>query len=232
MLLHHPEILHPQRPYLAIAGPWILPKHTGSSALAIAHSLPAGILGQTDKVARLIQNYIGPAVGASVGVSYGLVAKLLPAKAASPVSEDSGGEGARFEERVWSHIMKQAYAEGVRGVSTDAVLLMQKGMPAGWSDWGDYDTAVRRLAEIVPHAVTDAKLTVEVFYAEKDLVIGDAGTKGPRWFDQCWAPYSEVFHYRSSTVQGSDHDGLLTLRRGAVQSIFQSVGVDETITTS
>ena len=224
ILVHHPEILHPERPYVAIAAPWILPKHTSSTALAIAQSLPASVLNHTDKAARLINNHIGPLVGASFGISYGLAAKVLPAQTTAPALEATAREGTRFEERIWPLVIERIYAEGVRGLSSDAILFMQKGRTTGWSDWGDYDTAVRRIAENLRAA--GKRLTVDVFYAEKDRLIGDGGSEGPRWLDQCWAPYGDVFDYRSTTVQGADHDAIWKLKWGAAQAIFQRVGVE------
>jgi pimeloyl-ACP methyl ester carboxylesterase len=226
IVLHFPEILHPERPYLAIGGPWILPKHTGSTALHIAHSLPTSVLNQTDKAARLINNHIGPAVGASFGVSYKLAAKIRPARPAKPSTDANDREGARLEAQMWPHVIERIYAEGVKGLSTDAVLMMQKGM-TGWSDWGDYDTGIPRLAELL--RADGKRLTVDVFFAEEDIVIGDGGTKGPRWFDKCWAPHGDVFEYRSSTVKGTDHDAIWNLKWGVAQTVFQRVGTEQNV---
>lgn len=66
MLLHHPEILHPERPYLAIGGPWILPSHTSSTAMSLIQHLPASVISGADKFARLINNHIGLFIGASL----------------------------------------------------------------------------------------------------------------------------------------------------------------------
>ena len=78
LLLHHPVLLHPERPYLAIGAPWILPSHTDSTLLSIIQLLPAGIIGMSDKLQKLINNHIGPAIGMTFGVSAVAVSKLQP----------------------------------------------------------------------------------------------------------------------------------------------------------
>lgn len=230
MLLHHPEILHPSRPYLAIGGPWILPSHTGRTALSMVQLLPTSVINKTDKLAKLINNHVGPALGASVGFSLALVAKLGPTTAfkghedAEEHGHDRAPEGARFEEDLWPKVIARIYAEGVRGIGSEAVLLMHKAADAagsGWSDWGDYDQLVPRLAEALRAA--GRRLRLDVFYAEKDMMIGHGReSKGARWFDSCWEQTrcADVVQYRSTTVMGADHDGIWNLRWGMMQEVF------------
>jgi hypothetical protein len=61
-----------------------------------------------------------------------------------PIKSVTELDGARFGEKLWPDIIGWIYAEDVRGISSDAILLIQKVM-AGWSDWVDYDTGVPRL---------------------------------------------------------------------------------------
>jgi hypothetical protein len=223
MLLHHPQILHPERPYLAIGGPWILPSHTDSTALSITQSLPVSAIGQADKVARLINNYIGPFVGASLGFGLSLVAKFMP------VSPQRGcvviDKDARFEEELRPAVIKRIYTEGIKGTSSDAILLMQKlDGAAGWSDWGDYDTLVPCLVEAL--RASGNMLKVDVFYAENDFMIGNGHSKGAMWFDGCWDTQKcgDVIDYSSTTVKGADHDGIWNLKWGVAQNIFEKIG--------
>lgn len=180
MLLHHPEIIHPEKPYLAIGVPWILPKHTGSTLLSIVQSLPSHVIGNTDKLARLINNHLGPFVGNSIGLSVGLISRLLPRQKARPPSrKDEATEvgSAEFEAQLWPNIINHIYTKGVQGISSDAVLFMQKGID-GWGNWGDYDTGIPRLAGALRAA--GKRLRVDVFYPESDLFIGGGeDAKGP-----------------------------------------------------
>lgn len=225
MLVHHPEILHPDMPYLAIGGPWILPSHTGSRLLSLARSLPVQVLGQTDTFVKLINNHIGPMIGTSLGLSTGLAAKLGSNTAGHDrTAANTSNQEADFEERIWDKVMERIYEEGVQGLSPEAILLLQKVDGAdGWGDWRDYDTLVPRLVEALRS--TGSTLNVVVFYAEKDLLIGDGDSKGPLWFDRCWdAPdQRDTINYYREIIRGSDHNGIWNLGCGTVQQVFAQI---------
>jgi pimeloyl-ACP methyl ester carboxylesterase len=222
LMLHHPEILHPQRPYLAIGAPWILPKHTGSAGLSIIGALPTNVINQTDKLARLINNHVGPVIGVSFGLAYNLIAKFIPLQQDGRESESAESEGADFEERIRPHIIERIYAEGVNGISREAVLFMQKGTTS-WGDWGDYDTGVLRFAK--NSSSLTKKIKVDVFYAENDSLIGANSGKGPRWFNRCWdATFcGDVFEYQSINVKGADHNGIWDLKWGTMEKVFSRI---------
>lgn len=85
-------------------------------------------------------------------------------------------EGAEFKDKLWPEVIERIYAEGIKSISADAVLFMKKGVGLpGWSDWGDYNTFVPRLIESLRAA--GKRLSVDVFYAENDSIIG--GSEGP-----------------------------------------------------
>lgn len=227
MLLHHPEILHPDKDgYLAIGSPWILPSHTGCKAMSMVKFLPTSVVSKTDKLSQFINNHVGPMIGVSARVVYALVARLNPR---SPAGNDKGAGdgsvGSRFEEDLWPEIIQRIYAGSVKGISSDAILLLQKGSHwhAGWGDWGDYDKLVLLLKQALLGA--GRTLSVDVFYAEKDFLIGDAGSKGSEWFDQCWQAGSDhVINYNSTNIIGADHDGIWSLRWGVAQTAFGKIG--------
>ena len=193
-------------------------------ALSVLQHLPTGLIGSTDKLARLINNHIGPMIGSSYGISLGLLAKLMSASFSNE-SEVEMPEGARFEQEIWSSIVSRVYAEDVQGISADAVLFLQKvnGLE-GWGSWGDYDTLVPRLTDTL--RARGVRLRVDVLYAEKDQMIGDQGAKGPRWFDQCWNETSrgDAIDYQSRTIPGADHDRIWDLRWGAAHEVFERIG--------
>jgi hypothetical protein len=83
---------------------------------------------------------------------------------------------------------------------------------------------VPRLAEAL--RAEGKRLRVDVFYAENDSLIGDGGSKGPRWFDQCWDAQhcGDVIDYCRTIVTGADHDRIWNLRWGAVQKVFERIG--------
>jgi hypothetical protein len=225
MLVHHPEILHPEMRYLAIGGPWILPSHTSSKLLLLARSLPVQVLGQTDTFIKLINNHIGPMIGMASGLGKGLAVKLGSSTAKHDrTAASTANEDADFEERIWDKVIERIYEEGVRGLSPEAILLLQKVDEAdGWGDWRDYDTLVPRLVEALRSR--GSTLNVDVFYAEKDLLIGDGDSKGPLWFDQCWdAPdQSDAINYHRKIIKGSDHNNIWSIGCGTVQQVLARI---------
>ncbi|KAI1867091.1 hypothetical protein JX265_007667 [Neoarthrinium moseri] len=223
MLLHHPELLHPRRPgYIAIGAPWLLPSHTGSKMMSMAGFLPAGVVGQTDKLLKVMGNHVVPVIGLSSGIFSGILNTLSQTTPqTSNESTDDQSEDVKLEEELQSEIMKRVFAANMEGVSTDAILLLQKGnySQSGWGDWGDYDKLVPRLEQ----ALVDAgrRLRVDIFYAEKDALIGDGGSKGPLWFDQCWKEAQEgVIDHDSTTIMGADHDDIWDLKWDAAGTAF------------
>ncbi|KAK2593712.1 hypothetical protein QQS21_008577 [Conoideocrella luteorostrata] len=220
MLLHHPEILHPEKPYLAIGAPWILPSHTSATTMSIIQTLPASILGDYDKFAKFTNN---STLGFSVNSSVGLVGKLMPTthKASNKVVDR---EDVAFEENLWPKIIDRIHAESVQGFSSDAVLFMQK-VPgsSGWSSWGDVDVLVPRLGAALSAA--GKRLRVDVFYAERDFMIGKGCSKGPLWFDHCWLQCNrDVIDYHSKTIAGADHNRIWNLRWGVMDEVFARIG--------
>ena len=223
-VLNYPEILHPERPYLAIGAPWILPSHTSSATMRMAQLLPASIIDHTDKFVSLINNYISPAVAASVGLSQPVIHKLAPPRpeSASDVRDGEDNDGIRFEEELLQDIINHIYTESTKGISDDAVLFMQKNEGV-WGDWGDYDTLVPRLEQALRTA--GRRLSIDVFFAENDFMVGDGGTKGTLWFDQCWDLQHEdgPIKYRSTIVRGADHNEIWNLRWGAAQVVLNRI---------
>lgn len=222
-VLHRPEFLHPTRPYLAIAGPWILPVHTGMQVLSLAQRLPVALLNQTDKTARLINNHLGPAIGAVGGFSLGMVATLRgeTAEPADPAREES--DDRKFEMNMWNAIITRVYAEGVQGLSDDTVLVMQRHGPGGWGDWGDYDKLVPRLVEALQ--ARGMGLRVDVYYAVKDNLIGGPQGKGAEWFIQCWRDGDPdgVVQFHSRAVDGVDHDSIWSCGSSVVKEVFERI---------
>lgn len=224
LILAHPELLTPEGEggYLAIGTPWVLPSHSSSGLLAVVDMLPRGMVAWADRLAQVVGGTVAPAVGMAVGVSAGVLGKVAHLDHGDG-GDEGGDEDYKFERRVWRKLMEKVFKEGVQGVSDDSVLLMQKAEGAkGWGDWGDYDQLVPRLMEKL--RATGRRLSVDVFYAEKDRMIGDGGSKGPVWFDSCWeGEYGDVLEYRSRTVKGADHDGIWSLKFDAAREVYDKI---------
>ncbi|TWU72037.1 hypothetical protein ED733_001494 [Metarhizium rileyi] len=227
LVLHHPEILHPERPYVGIGAPWIHPSQSGSLAMSITQSLPKALIAQTGKLASLVATVSAPMVSTSFGISDFLIGLV---GAESPAEQAAASEADRqvlFEDALQPRMIKFVYRESVHGLSQDAIVLMKRiESGSGWSDWGDYDTLVPRLADVL--RCRGQRLVVEVFLGETDFMVGDAGSKGPEWFNQCWKAVSDAddspIDYSCTVVKGSDHNTTWNLRWGIPERVFRRLG--------
>jgi pimeloyl-ACP methyl ester carboxylesterase len=212
MLLHHPDILSPSRPYLALGAPWLLPKHTSSTAMAMIQRLPNSAIGNTHSLMKLM-NQVG---GSSVASSFASASSSIPDTA-------EADDEVQVFQKTWPSVLKRMYSEDTKGISAEALLLLQKvGNGSGWDDWGDYDSLIPRLVQSLRAA--NLRLQLEIFYAEKDWMIGDAGTRGPAWFDECWTTQAaEVVDHHSNVVAGADHDSVWDLQWDATRTLFESI---------
>ncbi|KAJ6786229.1 hypothetical protein PWT90_04901 [Aphanocladium album] len=236
-ILHHPEFLHPERPYLAMAGPWIPPTKSGVISMRVVQSLPAAMIGRSDTLMRFMKSTVNPAIGAGASAVSSLLGVVTRSAGAAP-QPDSGADGGapltdgQMEMRMRPTLLNKAYTENLEGMGTDAVLMMQKVPDAahgGWSDWGgDYEAYVPRLVEAL--RASGKTLTVDVFHAEKDSMVGDYGQRGQAWFDACWAAdrcANGVITYGASCVEGADHDLVWAIKYGVPEKVFGKVGQRE-----
>lgn len=215
--VHNPQFLHPSRPYIAIGGPWVHSSQSGMLLWSLASSLPRSLVAQTDKMASFVNSTLGPVMGVSAAVS-GSVPQLLPQ------AKPSGREGpdVDLEEGIRTRVAEHVFTGSVRGLGQETQVLLRNGVEKdGWSDWGDFDVLAPRLAEAV-RALGGATLKVDVFFAEKDQMIGDAGSKGIRWFEECWRNVDGV-EFTSETVKGSDHDRVWDLRWDVMERVFKTM---------
>ncbi|KAF5027127.1 hypothetical protein F66182_753 [Fusarium sp. NRRL 66182] len=220
MILHHPEILHPNRSYMAIGAPWILPSHSGLWSMSLAQALPVSMMVQADKFIGFISGTLGPVLATSSGFSQILG---TPAQPDTPRSGENDAD-ATFEEALESILFKFVYAESIEGFSDESLFLMQKvGGIAGWGDWLDYDDLVPKLVEALKRA--GRKLTIDVFFAKEDNMIGAAGSQGPKWLDSCWEKdeVKEVITYNTQVINGANHNTIWSIRQGVPESVLQKL---------
>lgn len=184
---------------------------------SVASSLPRSLVSQTDKMATFMISTMGPVLGVSAAMSASVLQLW-----SQPKTAGRDGPDVDFEERLRDRLVKHIFASNVRGLGQEVQVLLRNGVEKdGWSDWGDYDKLAPRLAEAI-QGLGGARLKVDVFFAEKDNMIGDAGTKGPKWFEACWTGVDGV-DFASETVKGSDHDRVWDLRWDVMERVFQTM---------
>ncbi|CAF3615085.1 unnamed protein product [Fusarium graminearum] len=217
MLLHHPEILHTGRSYMAIGAPWILPSRSNVWSMSLVKALPVGMMAQADKAIGFFNNTLGPAFTSSVGFS-----QLFTTP--TPPSPTGDSEFARFEESLEPSLFKYVHAESIEGFSDESLFLMQKvnGI-SGFGDWLDYDDLVPKLASALRGS--GRQLTIDVFYAESDSMIGAPGTAGPEWMNACWTREhaGDTINYNVKTIKKADHNTVWSIRRGVPEEVFKKL---------
>ncbi|KAF4450060.1 hypothetical protein F53441_6765 [Fusarium austroafricanum] len=220
MLLHHPEILHPERPYIAIGAPWILPSHSKLLSMSITQSLPASMMAQADKFIGFVNGTLGPVLATSAGISQMFGSS---SKAGHGCSEEVLVD-AKFEESFEPILFKKVHEESIRGFSDESLFLMQKvNAVPGYGDWIDYDDMVPKLVQALKGV--GKKLVIDVYYAEEDSMIGAPGTAGPDWLNNCFKgeEIQEVITYSTKTIPGADHNTIWSLRRGVPEDVFKKL---------
>jgi pimeloyl-ACP methyl ester carboxylesterase len=198
--VHYPQFLHPSRPYIAFAAPWVHPSHSGVFHLSLAAKLPASLIAHTDKVATFVNIKLGPLHKATAAIS-----GMLPSIEKPPMHRGQQGPEVEFQEAVLTQTMRRVFADspGARGLGPETQVVLRRGAEEkGWSDWGDLDVVAPRLAQAIK-AASGTRLKVDVFFTEKDSLIGDAGSKGCKWFESCWRDLDSV-EFASETVMGAD----------------------------
>lgn len=122
------------------------------------------------------------------------------------------------------------------GVSADATLCMQRTA----KDWGAYSSlpsCIALLRTIYPPRSPDTSytpqspdassigtLTLKVYFAESDALIGKGGQ---RYFEQCWKEGNVEGEgkvaFEASVVGGADHDSVVLAEKGVLGDVFSEV---------
>lgn len=222
LLLHYPELLYPEHPYLAIGAPWTHPVHSHVMAMRITHMLPRSAIGSLDKLLSTfnsVQGVIGPALQ--------FISGARPYSSSTELASTADGEAIKFETNVQGKLLAHFNDHGFAGIADEAIMLLRRADDTGngWGSWGDYDKLLPQLSTALRSA--GGKLTVRSFWAEKDAITGDAGTAGPSWLIQCLQMEAEdsdaAITHSSFVVLGADHDTVWDLRFGMSQHVFKEI---------
>lgn len=180
-ILHLPHILYPQNPYIALLGPWVHPKHSRVAMLSLCSFFPDSWVGNWHRAQKAI---VRPLMW-----STGIFAKKTESKLTKRELEKKALVAKAFE-----YIM----AEDLDGAGQEALLCLKRGV--GWGSWEEYEEICGQLR--------GPKITMDVFYAELDMMIGD---RGAAWFDDMWEREGAeaVLDFHSMTVPGTSHESIV-----------------------
>jgi hypothetical protein len=248
-LLVYPHLLHPHKPYICLFAPWVRPSHSKVTLWQVTAQLPAPLIGKFASLARVVNDNIMP-LAASSGLITQVRSAARPAllTPASLVVSEEDYRGLALNDvnvlkELREYITMFVFAESIEGASADCQLFLNKPRAVPWCSpgmaWSDIDDFVSIISKIVEEDSRldsyNRRLTVDVFHAESDHMVG---TKGRHWFDDCWIPgqsptssprnsvqqYAhQSYEYRSEVVKDSDHDFLVDPVFGASKLWLQRV---------
>ena len=225
-ILHLRYILHPTKPYVALLAPWVDPTHSG--CLTYLAYVPDAMLSKTSVLIKFFINNINPALMFSSGVVKSIGKNTTSGvESDTPEFMDYDPEIKSLEPELNNIIPKLMFSGENPGASDEAFLCLRRGKYT-WGAFRDYDEAVQMVVkqerDLTVHSSTSdgrkvEKLRVEVFFAEKDGLVGN---RGEEWFRKCWtdAAPDDYIIYTPETVPGTGHEDIAEPGTGVVHRIM------------
>lgn len=218
VLLYRRDLLAPQHPYVALLSPWVHPSHSGAIAMKAASMIPNAVLSKGPDLIFKVNKIIGPVINFSSGLPEMIRG---PESREEKLDEEEKQEDA-FKRALWRLAFEYAFAENTEGLGPEALFcLKRRGQGKLWGDWEDYDIFVRLLIEQERHRDSAAKLEVDVFHAESDMLLGK---KGQDYFDDCWSPADNCVDYSRLLIPGTSHETIVDHKFGLMERILKRVG--------
>ncbi|KAH8124977.1 hypothetical protein LI328DRAFT_133448 [Trichoderma asperelloides] len=219
-LHYHRDVLHPDRPFVALFAPWVDPAHSKVTSMQMMQHIPAQ--------AFAVWHHIAPLLATS-GVVVNKASSFFTSSAGSSGDQDTPQERNRqklasvydvprdFQVELESLLGKKITEENTVGANSEALLCARKGKGWSWGECDDYATFIEMLArgerennQLKSSTDSHAKLKIRAFFAENDVMIGVGGQK---YMEECWGrgegSLSDVLDFDSATMAGTDHDSLV-----------------------
>ncbi|UKZ82799.1 hypothetical protein TrVFT333_010597 [Trichoderma virens FT-333] len=220
-LHHYRNILHPERPFVALMAPWVDPAHSKATLWQMAQYVPTQAFG--------LWNHITPAFATS-GTIFTKTASFF----SSSIDNGDGQElSSRNRDRqklaaaydlprdvqleLETMLMKKIFDENTTGANDEALQCLRKGKGWSWGECDDYSVFVKALVsaerqkkQLDPNFQDSMKLKIRAYFAESDVMIGVGGQK---YVEECWgwpeSLFDDVIDFSSVTVAGTDHDSVM-----------------------
>ncbi len=224
-LYHLRNILDPKRPYVAMIAPWVHYEHSMVALLTAASKLPDSWIGHWNSMAKFIQLRVAPTLSWSGGL-VSVVSGVFKQTEAPPPGNRYGTSDEVGKE-IEKLTMKYLFEEDTTAANEDMLLCSKKDASASWGICDDYTECVKSICDQERSRrdadSTAAKLQVQLFFAESDMMIGKGGQE---YLNKCWSQdfVSDVVEVSSQELEGTDHDtALLDIEKGALRTIFEAV---------
>lgn len=248
---HLRHLLHPDRPYVCMFGPWVPPQYSGKWDMKIVSMMPKAVLGQWHWMAKTvfdIDNSITPGLSlartvlrkasGALNPSSGTMKPIFPAGGnAEPIDAlepSTTGDsvilpkhGPLIPRELLVATTRLAtasiFAENVQGASDEALICMGKAAIPSWTSIGD---AIERIAanELTreTNEESQARLRIDVFYGMKDQMIGKGGEE---YLESCLDRAYEqgAIECTSMVIENTDHNSVLFPETGAFDLVFEAM---------
>ncbi|KAF3391221.1 hypothetical protein F1880_007796 [Penicillium rolfsii] len=240
-----PYILSPTDPRLYLLTPWVSPKYSGISYLSLSSYMPSKVIGGFDGLVRFIASNIVPTVQFSSGLLSGSSTASI---AQNNMCREFRGVSAAEAKAQSEVIRKSLFNEDTTGANDECLLLLKKKEAGPWGACESYEEypaklqakmkdffasrplSTRESLNASPPTTLQHRLTVKVFWAESDLLIGK---KGAAYFDACFKTFtlaelgsgadSSVLLYSSEVLPKTDHDTALLPEYGALPQMIEDI---------
>ncbi|KAK4552222.1 hypothetical protein LTR86_010576 [Recurvomyces mirabilis] len=241
-LYHHRDILYPDRPYIAMLAPWVHNSHSNATLMNIVSKIPTSLFGSWSNITKFVAGRIMPATawsGGALAWSGGALTAVGNVFQSSPATENVAKDDAELtpEEKygvpheIAQHIeklrMKYCLAESWAAGNEDAMLCLKKGGTGLWGICEEYPEYVQSLVKLEKSrrntTASAPKLSMRVFFAESDVMIGK---EGAAYFKQCWARdgVRDVIDLQFHDLPGTNHDSaILDVKKGGLKPVFEEV---------
>lgn len=250
-VLYLRHILHPERPYICMFGPWVAPQYSGKWDIRIVSIMPDAMLGQWHWMAKTVFNIdksISPGfslaravlrtVSGTMNSSSGTMKPILPtggndeslqeiepSKTGDSIILPKPGPYVPRELLVATARLATAsiFAENVQGASDEALVCMGKADIPSWTSIGHALESVAA-KELARKSVEGdmPKLRIDVFYAMKDQMIGKGGEE---YLESCLDKAYEqgAIDCTSMVIGNTDHNSVLFPETGAFDLVFEAM---------
>ncbi|KEQ75219.1 hypothetical protein M436DRAFT_25653, partial [Aureobasidium namibiae CBS 147.97] len=217
-----PHLMYPGgKAFMGCLAPWVHPTHSSAPLSQVIDKLPASWVGNLHRIQSFVNSYIAPSLAFS-SAKLGVKPSLTEQE-----SQRSHGMEAKTWDEVGKLQQKWRGMEDMSGVSADATLCMQREGKY-WGVYASLPSCIDLLRSTYTPQDSDASfastLTLRVYFAESDALIGRGGQK---YFEQCWkegnGDAEGRVRFEASVVQGADHDSIVLAEKGVLGDVFREV---------
>ncbi|KAK7427772.1 hypothetical protein QQZ08_005710 [Neonectria magnoliae] len=242
--LHHcRDLLHPEKPFVALLSPWVDPAHSHQISMKMLQYIPVSAFSIWHLIPKFFVLTAGPALASSGAV----VTKVSNAVSSGGIG--GGSDTSELEENrqrvartyrltredqaaIDAHVFRVMFEENTVGANSEALQCLRKGKDWSWGKCENYSVFVNDLVDrernrrqVGENTDGSGKLKVRIYFAETDAL---SGKQGQAYMERCWKgkddeDFQDVLDFEASTVFGADHDS--TMQSVAVlEKVFVDAG--------